>query len=274
MDQFKTQKLAFIGGGHITQIILGNLIKGQVVSPEQVIVSNRSPAKLHDLKAKFGVATTLDNLEALQQADYVFIAVRPENVDSVIQDLTMVAAFNPNQVIISLAAGVPLSRYSRLAEGLPLVRAMPNPPSRIGQGLIALHMNQHVTQAQSEVLTILFSALGQVVHIEEAHFNVITALSSPVATYLFFESLIDAGVRGGLNRSVATQIASQTILGSIRVWELADNKAPHALLAEASTPGGVSVETMFTLEKLGFKPTLMEAIAQGATRAEQVGGDQ
>ena len=133
-------------------------------------------------------------------------------------------------------------------------------------------MNQAVSEKQREALNRLFLALGQVVYVEEADFDVITALTSPVATYLFFEALIDAGIRGGINREIATQIAAQTILGSMRVWELADGKSPHALMAEASTPGGISVESLYTLEKLGFKPAVMEAIAQGAARAEQLGG--
>lgn len=269
MNQLSQQKFAFIGGGHITKIILSNLIKGQVIAPEQVTVSNRSVEKLSALESEFSVTTTLDNIEAVQEADLIFIAVRPEVVSTIIQDL-VTAKLRPNQVIVSLAAGVPLSAYSQLGTTHPMIRALPNPPSRIGQGVIALHMNEFVSEEQQETIKTIFSAMGQVIEVEEAHFNLITALTSPVATYLFFESLIDAGVRGGLNRPIATQIVAQTILGSMRVWELADGKSSHALMAEASTPGGISVESLFTLEKLGFKPAVMEAIAAGKARAEEL----
>ena len=138
--------------------------------------------------------------------------------------------------------------------------------------MVALHINQKTSAEQQSAVKRLFSALGTLVEVEESRFNVITALSSPVATYLFFESLIAAGVRGGLKRSIATEIAAQTILGSMAVWQNGDD-SPHGLMAEASTPGGISVESLFTLEKLGFKPAVMEAIAQGAQRAASVASE-
>lgn len=272
MEQLKHKRLAMIGGGHITEIILDNLIENKAISLDQVIVSNRGTEKLLHLESKFGIETTPDNLVAIQQGDLIFVNVPPSNVASVIHDLET-CDLKPNQVIISLAAGISLYRYGSLPAGQPLVRALPNPPSRIGQGVIALHLNQVVSKEQSKLLYALFSTMGQVIYIEEAHFNVVTALTSPVATYLFFEALIDAGVRGGLKRPTATEIAAQTILGSMEVWQSTD-QSPHSLMAEASTPAGISVESLFALEKLGFKPAVMEAIAQGAARAEAVGSKE
>ena len=272
MEQLKHKRIALIGGGHITEIILDNLIANQTLLPEQVIVSNRSGGKLRHLESRFGVTTTLNNLVAIQQADLILINVPPSNVPSVIQDLES-ADLNLSQIVISLAAGISLNRYGSLHLNQPLVRALPNPPSRIGQGVIALHFNQAVSDEQAGLVHTFFSTMGQVVTIEEAHFNVVTALTSPVATYLFFEALVDAGVRGGLKRPTATEIAAQTILGSMGVWQDGDS-SPYQLMAEASTPAGISVESLFTLEKLGFKPTVMEAIAQGAARAEELGSSQ
>ncbi|MEM7117024.1 MAG: pyrroline-5-carboxylate reductase [Chloroflexota bacterium] len=269
MTQFKNPpRLAFIGGGHITEILLDNWVSGGVVAPEQAVVSSRGKERLTKLRERFEVAILQDNVAAVQGADLIFINVRPEVVETVVGELRT-TDLTPHQLIISLAAGIPLAKYGRLSPQQPLVRAMPNPPSRIGQGLIALHLSPHVTKTQRTMVQNLFSTLGQVVEVEEAHFNVITALTSPVATYLFFQSLIEAGVRGGLKRPLAAQIAAQTLIGSLGVWQTGD-EPPYGLIAEASTPGGISVEVLYTLEKLGLKTAVMDAIAQGTNRAEQL----
>ena len=267
-NESKNTRFAFIGGGHITEILLDNWVGSSVIASEQVVVSSRGKGRLAKLQERFGVSVLQDNVTAVQEADLIFVNVRPEVVKTVVGELET-AELAPNQLIISLAAGIPLAQYGRLSPEQPLVRAMPNPPSRIGQGLIALHFSPQVTETQRAVVQSLFSTLGQVVEVEETHFNVITALTSPVATYLFFQSLIEAGVRGGLKRPLATQIAAQTLIGSLGIWQAGD-EPPYGLIAEASTPGGISVEVLYTLEQLGLKTAVMDAIAQGTARAEQL----
>ena len=176
----------------------------------------------------------------------------------------------PDQVIISVAAGIPLSAYQPLGSQQPLVRALPNPPSQVGQGISPLVLSSGVGLQKRQLVTALFTCLGKVVEVEESYLNAITALSSPVATYLFFQSLIDAGVACGLPQSLAEQIAAQTILGSMAVWE-SRQVSPAELIREASTPGGVSVKSIQTLEEHGFKTAVIDAIVKGAARAKELG---
>jgi pyrroline-5-carboxylate reductase len=272
------QTLAFIGGGHITEILLHNFVgaggaAGKVVSAASVIVSDPLAERRRTLNAEFGVETTTDNAAAAAGRDLIFINLRPEVVASaaagVIPEL-LAARLNRNQVVISLAAGIPLSRYAALGPEQPLVRGLPNPPSRIGQGVAALAWAPQVTEEQRAVVRALFASLGQVVEVDEANLNLITALSSPAATLLFFEALVDAGVRGGLPRKTATEVAGQTIAGTLAMWRALlpeRNVSPADLIAEAATPGGISVETLFVLEQHAFKGAIMEAIARGADRA-------
>ena len=152
-----------------------------------------------------------------------------------------------------------------------MVRALPNPPSQVGQGIAPLVFSSRVTPKQRQLVLALFSALGEWVEVEEAYLNTITSLSSPVATYLFFQSLIDAGIRCGLPESMATQIAAQTITGSMAVWHSRE-VSPSKLIDQASTPGGVSVRSIETLEKHGFKAAAIDAIFKGAVRAKELGG--
>ncbi len=269
------KRLAFIGGGHITEILLHNFLgaggsAGKLVSPDSVVVSDPLEERRAQLHSTFGVETTADNVKAVAARDLIFINLRPEVVASVIPEL-QAADLNRDQVVISLAAGIPLSRYAPLGPEQPLVRALPNPPSRIGQGVAALAWTPQVTGEQRAAVRALFAGLGQVVEVGEAHLNLITALTSPAATYLFFEALVDAGVRGGLPRKVATEVAGQTIAGSLAAWRARSGEdgriSPADLIAEAATPGGVSVETLFVLEQHTFKGAIMEAIARGAERA-------
>jgi pyrroline-5-carboxylate reductase len=118
----------------------------------------------------------------------------------------------------------------------------------------------------------LFSALGEWVEVGETYLNAITSLSSPVATYLFFQSLIDAGIACGLPLSMATQIAAQTIIGSMAVWR-SRAVPPSELIDQASTPGGVSIKSIETLHQHGFGRAVVAAILEGAARSAELGGD-
>ena len=250
-------------------IIIHRLTQGKALSGARIIVSDPAPSRREHLSGRFGITPAVDNVEAAQRGDLVLICVRPEVVQAILPDL-QAARLGPDQVIVSVAAGIPLSTYESLGEKQPLVRALPNPPSRVGQGIAPLVFSPAVTPDQRELVLALFDALGAVVEVEESHLNAITSLSSPVSTYLFFQALIDAGVGCGLPRPVATQVASRTIVGSMAVWR-SRQAAPAELIAEASTPGGVSVESLAVLEQHGFEAAVADAIAQGAARAAELG---
>jgi pyrroline-5-carboxylate reductase len=177
---------------------------------------------------------------------------------------------DPNQIIISIAAGIPLCTYRSLGDRQPLVRALPNPPSQIGQGIAPLVFSAAVSLDQRRLVLELFSALGEWVEVEEVYLNTITSLSSPVATYLFFQSLIEAGVACGLPLSMSTKIAAQTIIGSMVMWRSGE-LSPSDLIDQASTPGGVSVKSVEVLREHGFKVGVIDAIMAGTVRAEELG---
>ena len=153
------------------------------------------------------------------------------------------------------------------------MRALPNPPSQVGKGIAPLVFSSTVTPEHRQKVLALFSALGEWVEVEEAYLNAITSLSSPVATYLFFQSLIEAGLSCGLPHTMATQIAAQTITGSMAVWR-SRQVPPTDLIHQASTPGGVSMMTIETLKEHGFKSAVVDAILKGAARAAALGGDR
>jgi pyrroline-5-carboxylate reductase len=178
--------------------------------------------------------------------------------------------FPKNKLIVTLAAGIPISAYESLGESLPVVRALPNPPSQIGMGIAALAFNSNVTDEQKSDIFKLFASLGEYIVLREESINAVMALSSPASTYLFFESLIAAGVKAGIDRETSTKIVYQTIVGAMEVWNQRQ-ASPQDLLSEACTPGGISIESISALEQYAFKAALNEAIGKAALKAGKLG---
>jgi len=265
----KNKTIAFIGGGHITEMIVENLTISKVVSSENLIVSDPDTVRLEKLFHKFSVQTTADNTEAVNRGDIVFVNVRPQVVNEVVDELSR----NPvseEKVFVTIAAGITMEKYIGLGKKLPVVRALPNPPSQIGQGIIAMVFNQYVSDIQQMDILELFDSMGEIIIMKEEHINLSTALSSPVATLLFFQSLIDAGVRMGMDRDTSTKISYQTIIGVLAVWK--QRQIPlDRLMDEACTPGGISVESVKTLKEHGFQTAIGEAIRNATIKAEQLG---
>jgi pyrroline-5-carboxylate reductase len=263
------RKLAFIGAGHITNVLVDNLVKAEKVYTQRLIASDPDKNKLQRLYDRYEIVLAKDNLNAVEMGDFIFINVRPQVVAEVIDELSA-RRFPKNKLIITLAAGIPIRAYKRLGESIPVVRALPNPPSQIGKGIAALAFNPHVTEKQKTDVFELFTSLGKYVVIDESNINAVMALSSPAATYLFFQSLIDAGIRAGIDLKTATKVVYQTIVGAMEVWNQRQ-VSPHELLSEASTPGGISAESIFTLEQYAFRAALNEAINSAALKADEFG---
>jgi pyrroline-5-carboxylate reductase len=262
----KDLHIAFIGGGHITEIIVANLTKTAGIVPKRLIVSDPIKEKMKSLQSRYGVSTAHDNMEAVITGDFVFINVLPHVVEEVVKEFRR-EGFPPDKVIITVAAGIPMKTYEVLGDQIPVVRALPNPPSRIGMGIAALAFNPHVPENLAQDIFELFASLGEYVVVREAHVNTVMALSSPAITYMLFQSLIDAGVRAGLDRARSTKVVYQTITGAMEVWKTRQ-VPPYELVSEASTPGGISIESLFTLETHAFKAAVMEAIDSAIKRAE------
>ena len=263
----KQRSIAFIGGGHITSIILENLTRSGKMTGNQLVVSDPDVQKLESLQKKFSVQTTKSNQEALSTADLIFFNVLPQVVGPVLNELKE-QNFPKDKLIIGLAAGIPINTYAALGNHIPVVRALPNPPSQIGKGIAALAFNSYVTETQKNDVIELFSALGEYVILEEEKINAVTALSSPVTTHLFFQAIIDTAVRLGIDGETSTKIAYHTINGSMELWKTRQ-VSPYNLISEASTPGGISTEITFTLEKKAFKAIIAEAIEVGYKKAAE-----
>lgn len=266
----KDQTIAFVGGGKLTEFILENLLGTKTIMTKRLIVSDPNPARCTHLASKFSVETTADNVHAADRADLVFICVRPQDIEPVVADLER-AEFSEGVVLVTLAAGIPMQKYAGLGHALPVVRALPNPPSQIGQGSVAVIFNEFVSDLQHREALELFGSMGKVEILKEEQMNAATALSGPAPVLLFFEAMIQAGVQLGLERDTSLSIAHQTIVGVMEVWKQ-QQVSPQEMLLEACTPGGLSEESVAVLKKHGFRTAVVAAIRDAALKAERLAG--
>ncbi len=266
------RKIACIGGGHITEIIITTLLRTKTLAPEQLVVSDPRESRLNELGEKHRVTTTTNNDEAVQWGDFVFINVLPQVVGDVISELAAPHLWE-GKTLVTVAAGIPMQRYAVISDQLPIVRALPNPPSKVGAGAIALCFNRHVKELEREDILGLFAPMGVVTLLEEKMINAMTSLSTPVTVYLFIQSLIDGGVRSGMDPETSAKIALQTVTGSLEVLKQ-EKEDLSVLIKKASSPGGISEECLLTLNKWEFRTAVGEAVKRGTEKADSFSQNQ
>jgi len=225
---------------------------------------------VQDLSRKLGLAVTTDNLAAVKGADVIFVCVKPQVVQELMEQIrTKVSA---KQLVISVAASVHTSQIEgALGKKVPVVRAMPNTPCVLGQGMTALCKGQFAQAEHVETASALFNAVGRTVVVDEKHMDAVTGLSAsgPAYIYIILESLAEAGVKVGLPRDIATLLAAQTTLGAATVvLETGDH--PALLKDAVTTPAGCTIDGIMELEEGKLRVTLIKAVVKAAQRAKEL----
>lgn len=266
-----TKNLAIIGPGVMAEAIIAGLIRNQVIPPQQIIAAGPRPERGSELVERYGVRFTLENAEAASRADIVILAVKPQKLRAVLAGLR--GKILPHAVVLSIIAGTPIQTISSGLEHPAVVRAMPNTPAQIGQGITVWTASSTVSAEQLESARLILSALGQEIFVEEENYlDMATALSGtgPAYVFLFMEALIDAGVHLGFPRRIAEQLVTQTIRGSVEYYALKKDHPAH-LRNQVTSPGGTSAAALYYLEKAGFRTALSRAIWAAYERSQELG---
>lgn len=264
------QRFAFLGGGVMATAILRSLLDREVLQPGQVVVSDpleKSRAALQTL----GVRAVAANAEALQGAEVVVLAVKPDVVPGVLRENA--DRFTPSQLVVSIAAGVSLAQMeAALPAGVPVIRVMPNTPVLVGAGAAALCRGASATPEHAALVREIFEAGGICVEVSEAQMDAVTGLSGsgPAYVCLIIEALTDGGVRMGLRRDVALQLAAQTVLGGAQ-WVLETGEHPAVLKDRVTTPGGTTIAGLAALEEAGVRSGLIKAVEAATRRSAELG---
>lgn len=262
--------LAIIGAGKLGEAILAGAIQAEAIAPERVVVTARRGERAEAVAQRYGCRAASTNAEAAKDADVILLAVKPFTVHDVCVEIR--DHVEGDQVVISVAAGVPTSSMERaLARQVPVVRAMPNTPALCNAAMTALCPGKHAGEADLEAAAAVFRSVGRCVTVEEKHMDAVTGLSAsgPAFLYVIIESMAEAGVKIGLPRDVATELAAQTTLGAAKMV-LETGEHPAKLKDLVTTPAGCTVDGLLELEAGGVRVTLIKAIVEAARRAGEL----
>ena len=215
MADVKLRRLAVIGAGKMGETLISALVGSGVITADKVVATAKHKQRLAQLERGFGIATTLDNDAAVAGAEVVLLCVKPQIAPQVIAELS--AELKPDQLLVSIIAGLTTEAIEQqLGRKLPVVRAMPNTPSSIGRGMTSVCGGSWATADQVELGRALFSQIGRSLVLDEKYFDAVTGLSAsgPAFIYIVIEAMAEGGVKLGLPRKVATELAAQTCLGA------------------------------------------------------------
>jgi len=262
-------RIAFIGGGAMGEAMVKCLLTEKVAEPQDMVVSDISPVRRELLSKEYGVGTLADNREAVANTDLIVLAVKPQNLPQVMKDIKTPS---PEQLVLSIVAGTTLSSLCQGLNHSAVIRAMPNMPAQIGEGMTIWTATAETEQKQKDLAQTVLGALGKEIYVaDEKYLGMATALSGsgPAYVFLFIEALIDAGVHIGLPRDMAQELVIQTILGSTLTVEKT-GKHPADLRNMVTSPGGTTTEALLQLEKGGLRSLLLEAVAAAYKKAERL----
>ncbi|MCB9668593.1 MAG: pyrroline-5-carboxylate reductase [Alphaproteobacteria bacterium] len=260
--------LAVIGCGKMGQAIVGGLANDDRFDVKAVTARRRENAR--QLAEALGVPAGTDNAAAAREADIVLLSVKPQVAREVLAGMGDAL---DGKVLLSICAGVTTRTLAELAPGARVLRAMPNTPCLIREGMTVVAPGPRATDEDLETCTAIFGAVGRVRQLEEKHFDVVTALSGsgPAFACVVLESLADGGVRMGLPREVAVELAAQTMQGAARLV-LQTGRHPAALKDEVTTPAGCTIAGLLTMEDGRIRSTLARTIEEAARVAAGLGG--
>jgi len=262
-------RIAVIGSGAMGSALIRGALRAGVYSPQEIVAHDIDEQRLVALSEECGITTTPSLDDAVMGAETVLLAVKPQVISEVFEDLTPV--IRTDQLVISIAAGVPTSRIEEALGNIPVIRVMPNTPCLVGASASALAPGRHATPEHMRVAMELFGAVGVAVEVPEDQLDAVTGLSGsgPAYVYLIIEALSDAGVRCGLPRDVSTSLAAETVLGAAKMV-LETKEHPGRLKDQVASPGGTTIAGLHQLELHGVRGAIYDAVCAAVERAREL----
>jgi pyrroline-5-carboxylate reductase len=265
-----TRKVAILGGGRIGEALLSGLLSSGWRDAAEIVVTSREEERLAELHERYGVEATADNAAAVAGAGIVVIAVKPQDIDTLLAQIS--PHLTPEQTVVSVAAAIPTAHIEeRIVEGVPVVRAMPNAPATVHEGMAGICAGAHAGDEQLALAEELLSHLGRVVRVPERSMDAITAVSGSGPAYfaLLAEAMIEAGILLGLSREISTTLVVQTMFGTAK--QLRDQKMhPVELRESVTSPGGTTIAAIRELEQAGVRAAFLNAIQAAMDRAHEL----
>ncbi len=269
------RRIAVLGAGKIGEALIAGLLSSEWCAPGEIVATARSEERLADIGGRYRIEATRDNKAAVEGAEIVVIAVKPQDIEGLLAELN--GSIKPNQTVISIAAAIPIALLQRgLGEDIPIVRAMPNTPSSVHEGMAGISAGAHATDEHMAQAEEVLGHVGRTVRVPETYMDAVTAVSGSGPAYfaLLAESMIEAGILLGLSREISTQLVVQTMLGTAKL--LRDGGMhPVELREMVTSPGGTTIAAIHELEQAGVRAAFLNAIQAAMKRSKELadGGD-
>ena len=261
--------IAILGCGRIGEALLVGLLGAGWTD---IVVTTRSPEHASQLRERHGVDASTDNAAAVARANLVVIAVKPQDIDTLLAEIGQ--QLTPEQTVLSIAAAIPTAQVeTRVAPGVPVVRAMPNAPSTVHEGMAGICAGAHAREENLALAEDALAHLGRVVRVPESAMDAVTALSGSGPAYfaLLAEAMIEAGILLGVSREISTTLVVQTMLGTAK--QLRDRGMhPVELRESVTSPGGTTIAAIRELEQAGVRAAFLNAIQAAMTRSQELAG--
>ena len=260
-----------IGGGIMAEAIISRLLEQKIYSPKTILVSEPQLQRREFWQERYQVEVTNDNNDVICAQEILLLAIKPQVLDAVVTKLILSTEPENSPLIISILAGVPLSRLESAFKGYSVIRVMPNTPATVGEGISAISLGSQVSAEQLQKAQQIFTAVGQVVEVAENLMDAVTGLSGsgPAYVALMIESLADGGVASGLPRAIAQKLAIQTVLGTATLLQEL-SLHPAEVKDRVSSPGGTTIAGVTALEKGGFRSAVIEAVKSAYKRSVEL----
>jgi pyrroline-5-carboxylate reductase len=267
-------RVAILGCGQIGESLLSGLLSAGWREPGEVAVTARREERVDELRERYGVDATLSNADAVRGAELVVVAVKPQDLESLLGEIGPL--LDTGQTVLSVAAAIPTRTIERqLAQSVPVVRAMPNAPAIVHEGIAGICAGAHADDDSLALAEECLTHLGRVVRLPERYLDAVTAVSGSGPAYfaLLAEAMIEAGILLGLSREVSTQLVVQTMLGTAVL--LRDRQMHPVELREAVTsPGGTTIRAIRELEQAGVRAAFLNAIQAAMERSQELAAGQ
>jgi pyrroline-5-carboxylate reductase len=263
-------RIAILGAGKLGEALLAGLVSSGWTD---IVVTGRRQERLDELRERYGVEGTLSNADAVRDAAVVVLAAKPQDLEALLEEVAL--ELSAEQTVLSVAAAIPTAAIERhLADGVPVVRAMPNAPATVHEGMAAIAPGANAGAEHLEAAEDVLAHVGRVVRVREEHLDAVTAVSGSGPAYfaLLAEAMIEAGLLLGLSREVSTQLVVQTMLGTAKL--LRDEKMHPVELREAVTsPGGTTIAAIHELESAGVRAAFLNAIQAAMERSRELAAE-
>lgn len=261
-------KLGFIGCGNMAVAMIGGITANGICSAEDIFASDTYAPALEKARDQLQIKVSGDNKTVVNEADILFLAVKPQYYEAVINEIK--DCIQDNQIIVTIAPGKTLDWLSKtFGRSLKIIRCMPNTPALVGEGITGVCSNDLVTAKELELVCGILSGFGKAEVLPEKLMDVVVAVSgsSPAYVFMFIEAMADAAVADGMPRAQAYQFAAQAVYGSAKMV-LETGKHPGELKDMVCSPGGTTIEAVRVLEQKGFRSAVIEAMKACTTKSK------